>query len=224
MEPLAALTDRCRVCDHPYSEGERWCWNLVCRLRPDDRWFDWNFAIAMRTKWLKSAINWYKYDGQRHWATIFGRILTGFLETEGATFAEVDLIVASPVFVSAAGRRKWDHIRPIIVAADKEQEIPWMNRWDFDLADAPALIKTAETPSMVGLNAAARRKMAESDLRKALVVPDRSRTEGKVIAVFDDIFTGGWTLREEARALKLQGGASTVVGVTLARQGYTAPA
>ena len=67
------------MCDQAYNAGETVCWNPVCRMAPGDRWFDWNYAIAMRTTWLKNAINSYKYSNQRHWAAIFGRILVGFL-------------------------------------------------------------------------------------------------------------------------------------------------
>ena len=63
--------------------------------------------------------------------------------------------------------------------------------------------------------------MAENELRQSLQVTDPDSTRGKVIAVFDDIFTGGWTLREEARALLLEGRARQVVGVSLARQPST---
>jgi predicted amidophosphoribosyltransferase len=224
MEPLAAFRDRCGVCDQAFGEGQTTCRNPVCGMTPDERWFDWNYAIAMRTAWLKSAIDSYKYSDQRHWAAIFGRILIGFLWAEHETFKNVDLIVGSPVFIGPGARRRWDHVREIIVAADREQEVAWLNPWDLDLEDPPALIKTAETPKMVGLKAAQRKQAAEHELRAALAVPDRTRTQGKVVAVFDDIFTAGWTLREEARALKLLGGARAVVGITLARQPYAAPA
>lgn len=223
MQPLAAIGDRCRICDQVYEEGRNSCWNRVCQLREEDRWFSWNYAIAMRTTWLKTAIDGYKYRDQRHWAVIFGRILVGFLETETDVFDGIDLIVSSPVYVGPGSRRRWDHVREIIVAADREQEPPGMNPWAFDLADPPALIKTADTPQMVGLSASDRRRAAEYELRDALHVTDASRTRGKVIAVFDDIFTGGWTLREEARTLMLEGGARMVVGVSLARQPSTPP-
>lgn len=64
----------------------------------------------------------------------------------------------------------------------------------------------------------ARRQIAATELRQALHVPRAERTEGKRILVYDDIFTSGFTLREVARALILDGNASEVCGVSLARQ------
>lgn len=223
IEPLAAFDDRCAVCDQVYAPDQTSCGNPVCRMAPEERWFEWNFAIAMRTKWLKTAINSYKYDGRRDWAAIFGRILIGFLEAEREVFKGIDLIVGSPQYTGPGAHRSWDHVREVMVAAAREEGPPaWLAGWPFDLADPPAIIKTADTPPMVKSGSAAERKqLAEHDLRSVLQVPDRTRTEGKAIVVLDDIFTGGWTLRESARALRLQGGAKSVVGISLARQPYT---
>ena len=222
IEPLADLEDRCGVCDQVYGPDQTSCWNPVCRMDPGERWFEWNFAIAMRTNTLKIAINSYKYNGRRDWAAIFGRILIGFLEAEREVFKGIDLIVGSPQYTGLGAHRDWDHIREIMIAADREQEWPaWLAGWPFDLAEPPAIVKTADTPPMVKSGSAADRKhLAENDLRSVLQVPDRARTAGKAIAVLDDIFTGGWTLRESARALRLQGGARSVVGISLARQPY----
>ena len=213
------------MCDQTYGSDQTRCWNPICRMDPGERWFDWNFAIAMRTRWLKFAINKYKYHGVRDWAAIFGRILIGFLEAEREVFTGIDLIVASPQYTGPGAHRDWDHIRGIMIAAEREQEWPaWLNGWPIDLADPPAIIKIADTPPMVKSGSAgARRHLAEHELRFALQVPNRTRTEGRSIAVLDDIFTGGWTLRESARALRLEGGAVSVVGISLARQPYTPP-
>jgi predicted amidophosphoribosyltransferase len=40
------------------------------------------------------------------------------------------------------------------------------------------------------------------------------------ILVYDDVFTTGLTLNEVARALRVEGGASAVCGVSLARAVY----
>lgn len=110
-----------------------------------------------------------------------------------------------------------------MVAAEREAGPSWFSGWTFDLTTPPAIVKIADTPTMVkAAGAAERRHIAEGDVRAALQVPDRARTEGKAIAVFDDVFTAGWTLRETARALRVHGGAKSVVGISLARQPYTA--
>lgn len=220
MEPLADLDDRCEVCDQTYIKGETACKNPVCGM--SERWFEWNYATAMRSGVLQRVINAYKYSdassGNRGWAAIFGRILVGFLDANDATFNGVDLIVASPTFIGPGGRRDWDHIREILVAADAEQVPP--GRWPFDLAETPAIIKTADAPAMTGMKYQQRRANAEGPVRDSLEVPDPSRTRGRRIVVVDDVFTDGLTMREVARALRLQGRARDVQGVTLARQPF----
>ncbi len=67
-----------------------------------------------------------------------------------------------------------------------------------------------------------RHEIAKNQLRPALTIPDLKRTQGKSILVYDDVFTDGHTLYEVARCLKMQGGASDVSGVTLARQPFKA--
>ncbi len=221
IEPLADLDHRCEVCDQTFVEDETACKNPVCAM--GQRWFDWNYATAMRSGVLQKVINAYKYSdassGDRGWAAIFGRILVGFLDANTPTFENADLIISSPTFIGPGSRRDWDHIREILVAADAEQVPP--GRWPFDLAETPAVIKTADTPSMVSMKSYQDRKSnAEGPVRKALVVPDPSRTIGRRIVVVDDVFTDGLTLREVARALIQDGQAREVQGVTLARQPF----
>lgn len=220
IEPLADLDRRCKVCDQTYIEGETACKNPVCGM--SERWFEWNYAIAMRSGVLQRVINAYKYSdsssGDRGWAAIFGRILVGFLDAREPTFESVDLIVASPTFIGPDSRRDWDHIREILVAADAEQVPP--GRWPFDLAETPAVTKTADTPAMTGMKYQQRRANAEGAVRDSLMVPDQSRTKGRRIVVVDDVFTDGLTMREVARALRIQGSAAEVQGVTLARQPF----
>lgn len=220
MEPLADPDRRCGVCDQSYAEGETACKNPVCAM--GERWFVWNYAVAMRSRVLRQVINAYKYSnatsGHRGWAAIFGRILVGFLDATAPTFEGTDLIVASPTFIGPGSRRDWDHIRGVMVAADAEQ-VP-AGRWPFDLTDTPAVIKNADTPAMTGLKYKARRLNAEGAVWGALLVPDPSRTRGRRIVVLDDVFTDGLTMREVARALRLYGEAAEVRGVTLARQPY----
>ena len=221
MEPLAPPDRRCEVCDQTYADDTGACRNPVCKM--GQRWFEWNYAAAMRSGVLEQVISAYKYSsptsGDRGWAAIFGRILVGFLEAHERAFETVDLIVASPTYTGPGSRRAWDHIRGILVAADREQVTP--GRWPFDLIEPPAVIKTADTPSMVSMKTYRDRRVnAEGLLRTALSVPDASRIEGRRIIVVDDVFTDGLTLREVARVLRQDGRAASVHGVTLARQPY----
>lgn len=217
MQGLAENT--CRVCDLPVDLNTGDCGNPICNDYPH-RWFEWNYAIAMRSGGLRRTIDNYKFSGLTYWAAIFGRVLVGFLEDESELFSKFDLIVASPSFVTNDGSgRSWDHTRLVIEAADAEGP----GEWPFDVyADPPAIIKTAATPRMSRQDSWRQRKeIAEGPLRDALQIPDPVATDGKRILVYDDIFTDGLTLNEVARCLLLNGGAKDVYGITLARQPFT---
>jgi predicted amidophosphoribosyltransferase len=211
IEPLAQ--NRCMTCDRELP-GSGECGNPICNWTVPGRYFDWNYAIAMRSGVLRNAINAFKYSNRHGWRSIFGRVLVGFLDDEEETFEDFDLIVASPTYLVAGGQRRYDHTREVILAADKEAE----GRWPFDDEDPAAIIKTAETERFVGRRWQQRRQIAEGALRNALSIPDTDRTVGKNILVYDDVFTDGFTLREVARCLKEEGGADRVCGVTLTRQ------
>lgn len=220
MEPLAPPDRRCPVCDQTFAEGAETCRNPVCGMA--EKWFEWNYAIAMRSGVLEQVINAYKYagpdSGERGWAAIFGRILVGFLDANRRVFGDMDLIIASPTYTGPGSRRSWDHVRDILEAAEREQVGP--QRWPFDLRVPPAVVKTTDTEPMTRMKYKERRPHAETEIRAALSVPDAARTRGRRIAVLDDVFTDGLTQREVARALRRQGEAKEVYGVTLARQPY----
>ncbi len=169
----------------------------------------------MRSGSLEAAINSYKFGGNKGWALIFGRLLVGFLTQEVRFFENFELIVASPTFVGAGGR-DFDHTRLVIEQAASEG--PPGHEWPFDLAHPPTIIKAGPTDSLTKKTYAERRTIAEEQLRGALQVPDPTRAEGKRILVYDDVFTDGRTLNEVARALRQQGRAAIVCGITLCRQ------
>lgn len=206
------------TCDQAIVAGGR-CSNKVCHYPPSERYFSWNQAIAMRSGVLEEAINRYKYQDQKGWGMIFGRVVTGFLNENGHLVESIDHIIPSPTFVGTApGERRWDHTRYIAemaAAADED------DRWPFYL-DPPALIeKVAHTPSLVKAGSwNNRRDIAVNEIRPALRIPDPSLTRNKRILVIDDVFTEGLNLNEVARALAKDGGAAEVCGLTLARQGW----
>jgi predicted amidophosphoribosyltransferase len=210
MEPLAPR--RCLVCDRPYAAGENICGNPLCNR--SDRWFQWNFAISMRTGTLKDVINRYKYEGQWTWAYIFGRVVAGFLEEQAVLFREFDVITASPTYVGPDGRG-YDHTRMVLARAAAEVS-PGSLR-PFDITGEALVVKTVPTPRMVGHTYRERRDIAEGPLRAALRVTRDVR--GKRVLVYDDVFTDGLTLNEVARALR-RAGATEVCGVALCRQPY----
>lgn len=200
------------TCDQGYAPNSERCGNPLCHYPESRRYWTWIWAIAMHSGWLKATIARYKFKDQSRWATIFGRVVVGYLDANPAIAAHTDLIVASPTFVDGS-RHTFDHTRLILERAAVESG----ERLPFDVGNTAAIVKTRQTEAMKTMGVADRRRIAEEQVRHALTVPDPSRVEGLSIMVFDDVFTGGWTLREVARALKLAG-ASEVYGLALARQ------
>lgn len=186
------------------------CRNKICNWTVDERYFSSVYAIASHTGELRRAIRRYKYRGRYGWALIFGRVVAGYLEANFQTFIEYDAIVPSPTYVAADGRSR-DHIGAILRVAETESFIPWSFRYDL-------VRKTRATRSMADAPSWHERlRIAQVELRPALEVPDPSQVAGQHILVFDDVFTGGHTLSEVARALRLAD-AREVSELVLARQ------
>lgn len=61
--------------------------------------------------------------------------------------------------------------------------------------------------------------IAENEIGPALRVVKPNEVRGRDVLVFDDVFTGGLTLREVARKLQ-DAGANYVGGIALARQPF----
>lgn len=212
MEPLAPVNERCWICDQPFAKGESECGNILCGWDESERWFNWNYSIAMKTGAIERAIWRYKYEGAWGWKIIFGRLVVGFLDDTVQNFESFDLIIPSPTYVEEGGRREWDHTGAVIESAAQLN-----SSWPFHASDPQLVIKTADTPTMAKKGFSDRRYIAEHQLRDALKVTDPGLVAGKRILVFDDVFTIGLTLREVARVLRVAG-ALEVCGLTLARQ------
>jgi predicted amidophosphoribosyltransferase len=161
-------------------------------------------------------MNAFKFGGQgaRGWGLIFARALIGFLDDNWPRFGHYELIVASPSYREVGAAQRFDSSRFIVRMA---ATIDKAGR-PFDSGSVPAIIKTAETTPMKGKKWRQREEIAETELREVLAIPDASRTRGKHVIVFDDLYTSGHTLNEAARCLIAQGGAVQVTGISLARQ------
>lgn len=211
LTPLAPLQERCGVCDQPYEPGRSdRCSNEACTAAW--RVFEWNYAMAMRRGPVQNAITQYKDGGRREWATVFGRILIGFLEEHRDVFRPFDLIVATPTWTGYGGRA-FDHTRDVLRAAALEAP----GDWPFDMDEPAAVTLTGPTPRFKLLSLSERKAAAWGPYRRALSVPEPTRVHGEDVLVYDDVFTNGLVLNEVARALR-RAGASSVSGVSLVRQ------
>lgn len=205
----------CAVCDHPLSARGEPCNNPVCNW--DNSFFDVNYAISMRTGVLERKIKAYKYDGVDGWGYIFRRVVIGYLEECWQEFADYDLLIPSPTYVGTEpGARSWDHTALVLDMTEEEAEALPVRPY----LDPPVLIKTGPTTRLTGLSWKQRYDVAVGEIRSALRVPDPTLTAGKNVLVFDDVFTDGLNLNEVARALRLQGRANKVSGLTLARSTF----
>ena len=196
----------CEVCGEPLL-GAAECPNAVCNL--EDRWFSRLHTVSTRSEDVWTAVCRYKYDEDRAWAPVLGRLLVGHLDEHRELFARYDLITTGALYVGPRARRLWDHLRLVLDAA---QEVG--PDWPF----APDLItKSGPTGQFLGRGVETRRAIAEHSLRKALAVPDPDRVAGKRVLVVDDVYSEGFSLREMARVLRLAG-ATEVAGLVLARK------
>jgi predicted amidophosphoribosyltransferase len=196
----------CPTCGEPLVDGGP-CANTVCRL--EDRWFSGIYNVSRSAEEMWTAVCRYKYDEDRTWAPILGRILAGFLEERRDDLGGYDLITAGALYVGPRANRLWDHLRLILDAAQADGP-----DWPF----APDLItKSGPTGQFLGRSVATRQAIAEHALRKALAVPQPERIAGRRILVVDDVYSEGFSLREMARAL-VTAGAAEVAGLVFARK------
>jgi len=205
VTPVLA-TAACPVCGQELVDGDR-CVNTVCNL--DDRWFSRLYTACGRQEEMWAAVSRYKYDQDREWAPILGRILVGFLEERRADLAGYDLITTGALYVGPRAKRLWDTLRLILDGA-----LAVGPDWPF----VPDLItKSGPTGQFLGRSVETRRAIAEHSLRDALAVPEPEIVAGRRVLVLDDIYSEGFSLREMARVL-VGAGAAEVAGLVLARR------
>ena len=194
----------CTVCGQELSD-DGLCTNTACNF--DDRFFSGIYTVSGHAEEMWSAISRFKYDEDRTWAQILGRILVGFLEERRANLEGYDLISPGAIYVGPQANRLWDHLKLILdEAAGKGPG------WPF----ARGLIaKSAPTGQFLGKSPSERSEIAEGPLRAALSVPEPDLVAGRRILVFDDVYSEGFSMREMARAL-IRAGAGEVSGIVLA--------
>ena len=196
----------CEVCGQPLVDGGP-CANTVCTL--EDREFSRIFTVSEQSEQVWDAVCRFKYDEDRTWGEVLGRILAGFLEERREELAGYDLITAGALYVGPRANRLWDHLRVVLDAAQR-----YAPGWPF----APDLItKSAPSGQFLGRGVETRRAIAEHSLRKVLAVPEPERVAGRRVVVMDDVYSEGFSLREMARVLR-EAGAAEVAGLVFARK------
>lgn len=199
--------EACPVCGMRLGYDLPACPNEWCR-RPD-RWFSVVFSVGVHAGALRHALLRYKYKRELWWADVFAGNAARYLRANETWFEEFDLITGVPAYVGSGSRRGWDPVGTILEKLERFVEGEW------EVVD-DVLIKTSETRPMQRLQRSSRRALAKGALRRALAVQRPESVAGARVLVFDDVMTGGGTLRETARALRMAG-ADEVAGLVLAR-------
>ena len=196
----------CEVCGEPLLDGGP-CPNTVCTL--EDRAFTRIHTVSWRAEDVWTAVCRYKYDEDRDWAPVLGRILVGYLDEHREQMQRYDVITMGALYVGPRARRLWDHLRLISDAAHAVGPA-----WPF----VPDVItKSGPTGQFLGRGVETRRAIAEHSLRSALAVPHPELVAGRRVLVVDDVYSEGFSLREMARVL-LEAGAAEVAGLVFARK------
>lgn len=203
--------DGCPVCSQRLRPDAT-CGNELCRSGA--RRISRIRAIGYQSGPLRRVINSYKYRGTHSWALVLGRLLTAWLE-ENCAADPPDLIVANPGYAGPGGA-SFAHAETVLAAA---AAAAGGDRWPFD---SSAIVKTLPTLASASAQAWSKR-VAGAELRGALRVPDRSKTTGRHILVYDDICTTGMQLDAVAACLLDQGQAARVEAVVLARAAWREP-
>ena len=203
FENVAATA--CPICSQLLEDGT--CRNRLCR--DQSRRISRIRAIAYSSGDLRETILRYKYNGKHGWSLIFGRILVAWLD-RNAREQPPELIIANPTFTGAGA---FGHTERVIETAATEDAL---GEWPFDTADPRVLVKLRATSKSANTSAAAKRATA-TELRDAISIPDRSRTEGRRVLIYDDICTTGSQLNTVAGYLIDDGGATDVEAIVLAR-------
>jgi predicted amidophosphoribosyltransferase len=204
----------CPSCSQLLTERGR-CPNELCRSPL--RRVGTIHAIGYQDGALRRVIRSYKYGGTRSWSVVLGRLLLAWLE-ENMAADPPGLIVANPTFTgsgshSAVGSPPFPHTEAVLQAAAAADEA---GRWSFDTGTPAAIVKTRPTLRSADGQAWSKRASG-TELRDAVRVPDRTRTAGRSVLIYDDICTTGTQLDAIAACLLDEGGAARVEGVVLAR-------
>ena len=154
---------------------------------------------------LRELIHLLKYHAVRPAAARLGKMLAEAIASLGPLLKEQVFVVSVPLHQGKHRQRGFNQAEEIARIALK-----LLPRDQFELK--PALIRTRETQSQIGLSRHQRRE----NLRGAFAVAGPHAIRGRTVLLVDDVFTTGTTVSECARVLR-RAGAAKVYVATVAR-------
>jgi ComF family protein len=161
------------------------------------------FSLGPYEGGLRAVIHELKFHGRRRVAERLAERIAAAPGSTGVLTAEAVLV---PVPLHPRRRRERGFNQSELLARALARRCPFLT------VAADALVRRKETPPQTGLSAAARR----SNVAGAFAVRRRSRVDGRVVVLVDDVVTTGATARACARALR-EAGAFEVRLLTAAR-------
>lgn len=153
---------------------------------------------------VRGSLHRYKFNGARHYAQPYGRLLAMRISRELPPF---DIITWVPISARRLRRRGYDQVELLAEAVSSELGIP-----------AEALLKKIrDNPPNSGLKTPAERR---ANVLGAYTAVDGQKLRGKRVLLLDDIVTSGATASECARIL-LTAGAEEILFAAVAAAGTT---
>lgn len=189
-------TDLCRACrvDQPeYPFGKKKVPHIAAVT-----------AVWMYEGDVRKSIHRYKFNGARHYADVYGRLLAMRILRD---LPEAEVITWVPVSRKRKRERGYDQVELLAEAVSAEQGIP----------REALLEKFRDNRANSGLKTPAERRANVLGVYK---VPEGAEIRGKRVLLLDDIVTTGATASECARVL-LTAGAKEVLFAAVAAAGTT---
>jgi ComF family protein len=185
----------CARCGYPLKHNEscKHCRTNV--ILPRTR------ALGGYTEPFSPLIHALKYQGKKSLAEIFGRGLTGLLNSD-PILKQADGIIPIPLHPSRQRERGYNQTELLAKEISSQIGIPIMS----------ALKRKKNTKSQTTLDGVKRQK----NMLDAFAVKDNSTILNKKVILIDDVITSGATINSAAQAL-LNGGAKEVYGLVIAR-------
>lgn len=161
-------------------------------------------AVWMYEGSVRRSIQRYKFNGARHYAAPYGRLLAMRIQQD---LPEADMITWVPISAKRLRKRGYDQVELLARAVGPELGIP----------AEPCLEKIRDNRANSGLKTPAERRANVLGVYRAV---EPKRLHGKRVLLLDDIVTTGATASECARVL-LTAGAEEVIFAAVAAAGTT---